>query len=550
MEMLDSLDAVLAASGDYEDQKMRNIEILKSKIRSRSSDIEKYALYDMVFNEYKTFLVDSAMKYAEICLEIAKEDGNPDYIADQHINRSFVLSASGLLKEAFDEIKQVDTNGLSDVLRKKYYGQMIYLYSHMGNFTPHNQLGNNYYALEKQYKDSVLSVVCISDPDYLWYKGWEYIGQKNSPEKEELATLLEHVLDQASFDTRADAMNAYVLARIYEENNDKQGYIDRMAASAIADIKSCNRDIASIEELSGIVFDMGQIDRAHKYINYCLQQAILYPNKLRTYSIAEQLDQINAAYEERNMQQTRRTHWFLIAVCVLSLILTATIGVIIFQMRRLRIQSSRIDDVNQQLHKHIQELNHAHAEQESTNRRLSELNDSLKQSNNDLAEANALKEEYISSVFMIYSEYIKKLEDFRKTINRKSRAHQYDDIVKMTASSDNRSELNEFYHRFDSIFLNIYPNFINDFNELLNPDEHIHPKEGELLNIELRIYALVSMGITESVKIAQFLNCSVQTVYNSRFKVRSKSYLPKDEFVAAVKALGKKSGPRQELFGL
>ena len=102
-----------------------------------------------------------------------------------------------------------------------------------------------------------------------------------------------------------------------------------------------------------------------------------------------------------------------------------------------------------------------------------------------------------------------------------------------------QKELKEFYHNFDAIFLHVYPDFVSDFNNLLHPDERIVVKEGDLLNTDLRIYALVRLGISDSVKIAEFLHCSPQTVYNIRLKTRNKAVIPKEEFAKVVSSLGK-----------
>ena len=97
----------------------------------------------------------------------------------------------------------------------------------------------------------------------------------------------------------------------------------------------------------------------------------------------------------------------------------------------------------------------------------------------------------------------------------------------------------KYYKNFDAIFLHVYPSFVSDFNELLLPEERIVLKEGELLNTELRIYALVRLGINDSVKIAELLHCSPQTVYNNRLKVRNKASVPKEQFAETVRLLGK-----------
>lgn len=143
-------------------------------------------------------------------------------------------------------------------------------------------------------------------------------------------------------------------------------------------------------------------------------------------------------------------------------------------------------------------------------------------------------------MFHICSDYIDKLDSFRKEVLRKIKTGQAESLQRSIASPNMiQAELKEFYHKFDTIFLTIFPDFVKDFNSLLRPEERILPAEGELLNTPLRIFALVRLGIGDSVKIASLLHCSTQTVYNNRLRVRNKSNLPKDSFANAVKTLGK-----------
>ena len=160
--------------------------------------------------------------------------------------------------------------------------------------------------------------------------------------------------------------------------------------------------------------------------------------------------------------------------------------------------------------------------------------------NQQLSESNAVKEEYISYLFSMCSNYISKIDDFRKNINRKAKVKQWDEVLQMTDKGNVvQDELKEFYHNFDAIFLNLYPDFVSQFNALLSPEEQIVPKKGELLNTDLRIYALVRLGINDSTKIAEFLHCSPQTVYNNRLKVRGRALVEKEDFVKVVQQLGR-----------
>lgn len=311
-----------------------------------------------------------------------------------------------------------------------------------------------------------------------------------------------------------------------------------MTISAISDVRMVNAEISSLEDLAKIMFEHGDIDRAYKYIYYSLNKAIAYPNRVKAYGITNTLNTINKAYQERGLKQQQRTRFFLILVCILAAILTASIFTIIIQNSRLRRQRHNLDAANKSLNNNVVKLSTAQQQLNEANEQLKQLNSDLKLKNEELNEANYVKEEYIGYIFTICSSYISKLENLKRTIHIKAVTKKYKEIESETADLDMKDELRDFYQSFDSIFLHIYPNFVNDFNSLLQDDKKIIPREGELLNTELRIYALVRLGITDSVKIAEFLHCSAQTVYNNRFRVRNKAIIPKKDFAEAVRTLG------------
>ena len=98
-------------------------------------------------------------------------------------------------------------------------------------------------------------------------------------------------------------------------------------------------------------------------------------------------------------------------------------------------------------------------------------------------------------------------------------------------------ELEELYANFDTAFLHLFPNFVGKFNDLLQENEQILPKKGELLNTELRIFALIRLGIEDSSQIAEFLRYSVNTIYNYRAKVRNKARGSREDFDDLVRKI-------------
>ena len=530
------LDSLLTRQKDFQRQKLLKIGEIMEKKKHASSDFDRFLSNGLLAEEYATFRADSALKYIDLNLDIANRNGNSEWKARTLLSKSNLLTGTGLLSEASQIMSRINRESLPDDLLTEYFGEMIYLYSHLGNYAGGD--GNRYYIKERAYKDSIMATLTPDHPDYLWYKGWDVLGTDKTDDS--LIPSLEKKLAESGLNTRRDAKEAYMLSKLYEWKGDKENSKKYMALSSIVDVKTANAEIASMEDLAKILFAENDIDHAYSYINYSLDQARSFPNRVRILSITKTIGSINLAYQERNKKQEQRIRLFLVVVCLLAVILFATVTIIIVQNRRLKKQRTNLDEANKSLSKNLSELSEAQRQLAEANAKLKNLNNDLQTKNDELNEANYVKEEYIGYVFTICSNYIRKLEDFRKSIHVKAVTRKFKEIEQATSSHDfTKEELKDFYHSFDTIFLHIYPDFVKDFNSLLQDDKRIIPKDGELLNTELRIYALVRLGITDSVKIADFLHCSPQTVYNNRFKVRNKAIIPKEKFAETVRTLGK-----------
>ena len=293
-------------------------------------------------------------------------------------------------------------------------------------------------------------------------------------------------------------------------------------------MRIANKDIASLEELAGVLYNQrvlgmkmkgflstydNALNRANNYINLCMQKVLTFNNRVRIVSISRIIDSIQHTYIERDIEQRTQLRRNLIVAIALLILLT----IASFMMVRM------------------------YRKKNNTNKQLAEINQKLCIANDQLQESNFVKEEYIGHMFSLCSNYISKMDEYRKSINRKMKVNQYDDVLNITNKPITQAEMQKFYQDFDTIFLHIYPNFITEFNNLLNPDERIEPKKGELLNTDLRIYALVRLGINDSIKIAKLLHCSPQTIYNNRLKIRNKAIVPKEHFSEYVQQLGRKN---------
>lgn len=537
-KLLHSLDSLLEQQDLFVRVKEERIKQLKMQY-SRVKDVkELYAMNRMVYLEYRVYDADSALHYINKNIQLAQQTNNRTWEVVSLLEQSFVLTSSGLLTEALKAVSDIQPEELPQNLRSEYFGRLCTLYSRLRDYSSENsQLSEHYNNLQKAFRDSVYLTATPDELRYWNCRAWLYLG---TPEIEPVKQAFEENKQTLSNDSRKYSIATYNLSAIYRSENNESKYLENLILSAIADIRSVNGDIGSLQEIAEYLFKHGEIDRAYNYILYCSQKAMLFHNRVRIVKMSHLQNQIYKAYQEQSRTQQKRLQASLIAVSFLFLVLIGAFLFIRKQMRRLKEANLKLDSTNQKLSVNMDALSTAHQRLEEVNMQLKDLNTQLQEVNDQLRESNYVKEEYIGYVFNICSTYISKLEEFRKNINRKLKVGQIEDVKAITDSSATASnELKEFYQNFDTIFLHLYPDFVGDFNALLLPEERIELKEGELLNTELRIHALIRLGITDSVKIADFLHCSAQTVYNNRLRTRNKSIIPKEDFINAVKKLGK-----------
>jgi len=537
-KLLHSLDSLLEQQDLFVRVKEERIKQLKMQY-SRVKDVkELYAMNRMVYLEYRVYDADSALHYINKNIQLAQQTNNRTWEVVSLLEQSFVLTSSGLLTEALKAVSDIQPEELPQNLRSEYFGRLCTLYSRLRDYSSENsQLSEHYNNLQKAFRDSVYLTATPDELRYWNCRAWLYLG---TPEIEPVKQAFEENKQTLSNDSRKYSIATYNLSAIYRSENNESKYLENLILSAMADIRSVNGDIGSLQEIAEYLFKHGEIDRAYNYILYCSQKAMLFHNRVRIVKMSHLQNQIYKAYQEQSRTQQKRLQASLIAVSFLFLVLIGALLFIRKQMRRLKEAYLKLDSTNQKLSVNMDALSTAHQRLEEVNMQLKDLNTQLQEVNDQLRESNYVKEEYIGYVFNICSTYISKLEEFRKNINRKLKVGQIEDVKAITDSSATASnELKEFYQNFDTIFLHLYPDFVGDFNALLLPEERIELKEGELLNTELRIHALIRLGITDSVKIADFLHCSAQTVYNNRLRTRNKSIIPKEDFINAVKKLGK-----------
>ncbi len=324
------------------------------------------------------------------------------------------------------------------------------------------------------------------------------------------------------------AICAWTLAEAYAKTGDKDLQKENLIISAISDLKSSVREYISLRQLALMLYEEGDLDRAYRFMTIAVDDAAKCNARQRIIELNDTYPMINGIYVETVRKQKETLELFIIIIAVLALLLV----VMLFYMRK---QMIRIKNNHKELTAAYDRQNRLTEELKTSNRKLTEANDAI-------AENSELKEVYIGRYMDQCLVYIEKLDSYRKTLNNLVKSGKSDELKQLLKSSSIiDDELKAFYYQFDKTFLSLFPTFVDDFNRLLLPDEAIVPKKEGTLNTELRIYALIRLGITDSEKIAKFLRYSLTTIYNYRTKVRNKAKGDRNTLEAEVVNIGREA---------
>lgn len=538
--LLAGLDSLLARSADINAAKTERIAALRASYAGAADTDRRYWLASELYDEYCAFDSDSALMYADRALELARRMERRDLIDDMQLNRAYIFSATGLLDNAERCLASLDRRDMSTSMVWKYCDRALFLATHRDQYIGATDRDSAYDPVIDSLLQATIPQLSPSDPHYLWFVGWG--SMKDRSRASQVIPQVKPVVDASALNTRADAMNAWVLSKLYEYAGDEQQKFKYLILSAMADVRASNKEIASLEELASILYSLGDLERANSYVNYSIACANDYKSRVRRGALASLQERILGAIHTRSERQAARNTRYLSGLIALLVVLVMAILFILGQMRRLRRSREALSRANAELHQRMAELQTTREELHTANARLSELYESARSDASELSAANEAKEAYIANIFTICSNYINKLDDFRKNVHRMIVARRFEETLELTKSPElSHSEVKELYAVFDKTFLQIYPDFVSDFNTLLRPEERLELRNPGQLTTELRIYALVRLGLNDSVKIARFLHVSVQTVYNTRQRARNKAAVPKEQFADAVRALGKPS---------
>lgn len=515
--LLNVLDKTIKEADTYVQIKENKLHELKKEARKTPPfSVERYHLNNDIYLEYKAYSSDSALHYLNENMLLARQLNDKERELKIQLELSYLLSSIGMYMEAADILNSIDRQTLPSSLLGHYYTCYEHVYSEAGAAQPrYKMFASRYAKLSHAYRDSMQVTLDPSSATYLWLRETQL---REAGKYDEALEFSDRRLAEASFGTPQYALVAYQRFRLFESMGKKDEHLYYLVLSAISDVRSAIKEQSSLMVLAQELNSKGDLKRAYDYINFSWEISQFYKTRLRSWMNITPLSMINGNYQDIIKQQNRELLIYITCVALLALLLVIALIYIYRQMKALSIAKKGLQEVNERLF--------------SLNEELEEVNRHLRSTNLELSESNLIKEAYIARFFKLCSVYVDRLQAYRKLVNKKLQRGQVAELLKMTHLSNDivTVEVQELYANFDSAFLHLFPNFVESLNALLLPEEQIVLKSDELLNTELRIFALIRLGIKDSSQIAELLHYSVNTIYNYRSRVKTKARVSRDDF--------------------
>ena len=518
-EALADLDEVIGRSERYDKAYAAQIDNIKRQISAaKGNDERQYMLNRRAYELYQFYMADSAMKYAEDNIAIASRTDNRRMLAESSLQKVDVLARSGLFHEALNQFADIEKPADRD-LQITYYLVMYQLCQYASEYAERGVYESLYFSRKLLYADSIVSIAEPNSFIYNTVKGSLLTERDGSPGA--AIEFLQDALLQYHPGVREYSVITSQLAGAYLQQGDSLSGEIYVARSALSDVMASVKENVSMRMLADMRYRQGDIHRAHQYVTKSLVDANFYSARMRNLQSASLMPIVNTAYSRMQSDRQSLLKWGMIFVSVITLVIVCSYVIIRRQYRKLSASHSKLEQARHEVLESNRRLQEAYESRQEAAAQLEVLN-------RQLLEANGLKDTYLSQFIWLCSSTINKMDSFRNRLFLLVKTNQKAELQAALTSTKDISEMSgDFYRAFDEAFLAIKPDFIDRLNSLLKTP--IQSKGSSGLTTEQRIFALIRLGISDNQKIADFLHCSISTVYTYRSKVKMRANNP-DKF--------------------
>jgi len=510
--LLEQLDKAIENKAHYQALRSHQADSLRQVALSSSGEKRCEAVHAM-YETYLYFKTDSALYSLDWLKDLPEIQQSPERYNHYRMDLARIYGLMGFYRKAFNILDSIPYLKGDAETRLHYYNTMHSVLGWRADFAKMtaSELADDMHKEAALWHDSLL----LYEPEA---NNRTIISTNRAYDMGEYQQCIDTLLSLLpQYDSRQRTFAYSRLAQAYEKIANEQLQLRYLILTSINDIQSGITEYMALPELAFQLYKRGEIDRSYNYLACALEDANTCKSNLRMFEVSSVSPIISQAHKNR-LERERRNQILIIVILVIAAIIL--IGVI---MTLVRFNNK---------------LNATRMLVAKANNDLKVSNSKLQSANQQLLLSDRNKGTYLMSYLSRAHSYLSTIESTQRQMLKLVQTKQLDELTRKLKSTDFIEEEQEkFYADFDAVFLSLYPNFVEKFNSLLRPECAILPHKGELLTTELRIFALIRMGETDSTRIAKFLNYSLTTIYNYRSRVRNNAVGDKNTFEEEVMKL-------------
>ncbi|MGB3104595.1 DUF6377 domain-containing protein [Sphingobacterium siyangense] len=515
------LKNVVAKRNEYFKKKLDNITLIRSELNKTKDPAKRFNISRILYEKYFDVKIDTSLSYARRMLAYSENElrAYPNYKVESLILIARAYNYVGMYRECEELLNgpYLKTGEIPKSLKLLYFNTRLEFSKGMAERLTIDGKATDIY--NKAIAANTDSLIFYTSKNPIWYSIHKANRLRLNGDYDRALSILTVSYNKLTTEDRDMAHVAYLMARLESSKHNEENEKKYLAISAITDIKHGVKEYVSLWKLAILIYESGDIETAYSFIETSLQDSRYSGAYRRTQQIIKVLPEIYNAYNVKIIQQRNE---LIIAFCI---ILCLSLGVY-FQYQKLQKAKKNLKQVNDDLIVSNIELNEVGRCLNLSNADLQLANVQLLYLNKELTSANIVKEMYLAKIIDLCSDYIDKLNDHRVYLKRLVKGGKVDKIKQELNSTEFiDQEYKVFLTKFDETFLKIYPNFIIDFNNLFPEADRQEVQKCEMTT-EIRIYALIRLGIRDSNKISRFLRCSISTIYTYRSKIKNRSLCP------------------------
>lgn len=515
------LNQIIKNSSKYDQKKRTEIDSFRTALKNtkKSDLLVRYHLNEQMFYQFKFFKRDSAFYYGIQSKNLAHQINDKSLIANANMNLADICVSSGMYKEALDFLEPLKISESDQTYGSLYYGVLGRCYGDMAEYSNTPYFYKEYVELARKYREKALS---LTEDGYFFHYFLKAFNKSKNNQIPEAIDEFSILLKKKNM-PHDQALVHYMLGDLYKQLGKDEEAIIHFKEAVVSDIETSTKESLAIIKLSELLFKKGDLTNASILIRKANEDAFFYGAQQRKIQVGEILPLIEQEILQIVEKEKERIYWQYIIVSGFLVLAVCFVVIIYIQFRKLNKAKKIIADAHQNLESINKQLR-------NVNEKIKSKNVEIKHVNKELLEANKIKEEYLGLFFTQYDGIFEKFNSFMTNMKKHIDEENYEKVKRTITSYNLKREKEKLLENFDTAFINLFPNFIHEFNLLMKEEHKIKLSKEQFLTKELRIYALIRLGITHNEIIAQILGYSINSIYAYKTKIRNNSVMNKDDF--------------------